>query len=114
MRNVELKRLKWVSKDGERLAQQIDHLTRSAHCHQQRLEKTWQERMKMARAEVLAHCESRIAEVERQCQERVLKVEQDCAARLQAAKMFLSDSVRVPSAPLARKSDHRKLSALSL
>lgn len=93
-----------------------DSLLKSSLSRMVQNEKTWREKVEMARAEVLAHCESRIAEVEKQCQMRVARIEKQCTNRLQAAKDALSDSTksRAPSAPLHQKQSEYKISVLSL
>ena len=51
----------------------------------------------MARAEVLAHCESRILEVERQYEAKLKVImEQQCSRRLEAVRDALNDRHTVP------------------
>ena len=50
----------------------------------------------MARAEVLAHCESRILEVERQYEAKLKAMEQQCSRRLEAVRDALNDRYTVP------------------
>ena len=45
----------------------------------------------MARAEVLAHCESRIMEVEQQYQAKLEAIQHQCSRRLEAVRDVLND-----------------------
>ena len=79
-------------------------------------EKTWREKVETARAQVLAHCESRIAEVERQCQMRVAQIEKQCTDRLQAARDALGEGSksRPPSILPQQTQPKHKFSVTSL
>ena len=92
-----------------------DSLLKSSLYRMVQNERTWREKVEMARAEVVAHCESRIAEVERQCQMRVAQIEKQCTARLQAARDALGESCRsrVPSVPPQQTPSTHKLSVTS-
>ncbi len=69
-----------------------------------RVESVWQEKLELAKAEVIARYESRIADVELQCRKKVARIEKACGQRLQAARQLLGEFSsgeldRVPSAP---------------
>ena len=102
----DLKTLKMSSKEGENIAIQLEERIRRTS-ESQMIEANhtvWHERLELARAEVVAHCESRIAEVEEQCKMKVARIERQCNERLLAARQMLMDVSRVPSAPsLSRK-----------
>ena len=100
----DFKKLKKLSTEdgGESIASHLEEkIRRTSESRVLKIEQSWQERLELARAEVLAHCETRIAEVEHQCKEKVAMVEQRCSERLQAAKSILANVVgdRAPSAP---------------
>ena len=60
------------------------------------IERNWPEKIAMARAEVLAHCESRILEVEWQYEAKLKAMEQQCSRRLEAVRDALNDRYTVP------------------
>ena len=100
----EIKKIKWMCRDGEDIANTLDEkIRRTSDTRMLEAEQVWQERLKLARAEVLAHCESRIAEVEEQCRQKVARIERQCSNRLQTARLILADgpsnTERIPSAP---------------
>ena len=100
MKVDDLKRLKWNGTDGAIIATKLEEkIRRTSETTALQLEHTWQEKMQLARSEVLAHCESRIAQVERECQLKVARIERQCSQKIQAARDILCDTPRPPSAP---------------
>lgn len=103
LKSDELKKLKWVCEDGENIKNQLEaKICHTSETQALQLQRSWQERLELAKAEVLAHCESRIAEVEEQCRQKVALIERQCNERLQVARQVLTDATRtgrVPSAP---------------
>ena len=97
LKTDDLKKLKWTGKDGERIANHIEEkIRRTSEVRVLEIEKNWQEKIAMARAEVLAHCESRILEVERQYEAKLKAMEQQCSRRLEAVRDALNDRYTVP------------------
>jgi hypothetical protein len=99
LKTEDLKKLKWSGKDGERIVNHIEEkIRRTSEVRVLEMEKHWQEKVAMARAEVLAHCESRIIEVEEQYRARLEQVQRQCSERLEAVRAALSERHNLPSA----------------
>ena len=97
LKTDDLKKLKWTGKDGERIANHIEEkIRRTSEVRVLEIEKSWQEKVAMARAEVLAHCESRIMEVEQQYQAKLEAIQHQCSRRLEAVRDALNDRHIVP------------------
>ena len=97
LKTDDLKKLKWTGKDGERIANHIEEkIRRTSEVRVLEMEKSWQEKVAMARAEVLAHCESRIMEVEQQYQAKLEAIQHQCSRRLEAVRDALNDRHIVP------------------
>lgn len=67
-------------------------------------ETQWQKQLEIAKAELVARYESRIADVEKQCRKKVAQIERACGERLKVANQRLrqlsgGDLDRVPSDP---------------
>lgn len=112
MKADDLKKLKWKGADGAIIATKLEEkIRRTSETTALQLEHTWQEKMQLARAEVLAHCESRIVEIERECKMKVARIERQCSQRMQAARDILGGDdtpLRPPSAPSAAPSESRR------
>ena len=92
LKEEDLKKLKWTGRDGERIANHIEEkIRRTSEVRVLEVEKLWQEKVAMARAEVLAHCESRIAEIERQYDAKIMSIQRQCNRRLDAAREALEE-----------------------
>lgn len=103
LKTDDLQKIKLSCQEGESIADQLEEkIRRTSESRVLQMEHSWQERLELARTELLAQCESRIAEVEQQCKVKVAQIERQCSERLQAARAVLADVMqaeRAPSAP---------------
>ena len=98
LKTEDLKKLKWSGKDGERIVNHIEEkIRRTSEVRVLEMEKHWQEKVALARAEVLAHCESRIVEVEEQYKMKLEMIQRQCSQRLEAVREALSERHYLPS-----------------
>lgn len=117
-KKAHLKKLRWS--DSQLQKKDINKMKKKSESMLRHMEQIWKDRVDLARSEVLAHCQNRIAEVEKQCQAHVARIERQCCASIeQARQQYMSssdDEERTPSAPPQQQlaESNYKYSVLSL